>query len=491
VIEPASRQSRPWLTNASEVVTIAQAFGAGFLLLILYLIFTSFFPGAETYNVLAAFATGSTLLITLVRPRWMFYGFIALCMVIPNEMEEYSIPLGFMKIYPQDALLVFAALLVCLRKLFGEGSLHQLPFNRLMLVYLALGIWATGVGLFVTGNPYDSLLGDFRRSFFYFSTYFFALALIDKSSEIRFLKLALLTGSVMVILRGLLQAIAGDFVTRRFGDAAHIMNHFEVTFSTFAVYYGLAHLTVTGRSSWWWITVVLAGILVVVLGNFRTCWIGFITGLCISTILLPRRQRLHLAGAGFAVALFATALLALLWQVPVADNQSTIGENIMQKADWKVASTDTNVSWRIDSYHNALGLWQTQPFIGRGLGEQLEFYTATSTGKSMLATGHRVHNSYIWLLMSLGLSGFAVFIYVHWRFAVTVTAALRKPQLPLRSRITLTASLSFYGAIMASALFDVYLESSPPITIISVIMAICLLTIRYLPHQIPCCEAPG
>lgn len=468
-----------WKLPASDSIVVAASLTAGILLLLAAFFFSGVTIAGGPLAVAIPFAAVATGITALLKPRWIFYGYISLCMVIPQELQGFFIQLSFMKVYPQDLLFVYFTVLCVLRAFAGKTHFHQIPYNKMMLLYLALGVWAAAVGLLYTRNEYDNVFGDFRQSFFYFISYFFALALTSKPEDIRYLKLALLIGAIGVIIRGLSLAAVGDFVTRRFGDAAHIMNHFEVTFSTLAIYIGLTRLTLGTRHKLSWIALALAGALIVVLGNFRTCWVGLFGGLSVLFFLLPRLHRRRLSVI-MALAFAVSALLLIaIWDVPVAESHSTIGDNIAQKADLTAARNDTNVAWRMDSYRNAMDLWKSQPIIGRGLGEELEFVTTTSTGAPMMAMGHRVHNSYLWFLMSLGVLGFALLFFMHWRFIRIITGALKKTEFSNEGRATLTAGTAFYATILVSALFDVYLESSPPITLISITMAVCLLTIRY------------
>ncbi len=462
-----------------ERLIIGGAVAAGIFLLIIAIFLTGITGSTTVTYVALPFVAVCAGITALLRPRWIFYGYISVCMIVPQELQDFFIQLPFMKLYPQDLLFVFFALICAVRTVTGKIQFHQIAYNKLMVFYLMLGVWAAAVGLRYTGNEYDNVFGDFRQSFFYFIAYFFALALTYKPSDIRYLKLALLIGTVGVIIRGLSLVVLGDFVTRRFGDAAHIMNHFEVTFSTLAIFIGLTKLTLGTRHRVVWAFLALAGGLIVVLGNFRTCWVGLFGGLSVLFLLLPQLNRRRLSVI-MAIAFAVGALgLVAIWDVPVAESHSTIGENLAQKADVTGARNDTNVAWRMDSYRNAIELWKSQPVLGRGLGEELEFATTTSTGAPMMAMGHRVHNSYLWLLMSLGLLGFGLLVYIHWRFVQIVFRALKERTLTKDGRTTLTAGAAFYVTILVSALFDVYLESSPPITMLSVTMAICLLTIRY------------
>jgi len=238
-----------------------------------------------------------------------------------------------MKVYPQDLVFAFLIGLCFLFWVFGKVTFHNLKFNRLMVLYLAIGLFAAAHGLLRTGNEYDNVFGDLRRSFFYFLAYFFALALTRSPRDISWLRGALLAGALGAILRGFTQVATGAFEARRIGDAAHVLNHFEVTFSTYAVYVALATISIKSRNVILWTLVALAGIAIVVLGNFRTCWIGFLGGLATLAFMLPWRHRRRLAlAAAFALTPGAMTL-AFMWGMPGEETPPTISEKIAQKAE--------------------------------------------------------------------------------------------------------------------------------------------------------------
>lgn len=475
--------SRP--NRTAQDIALA-ALGVIFGLLVI-LTSTLLFSGRPAPPLLATVLPAtllSTAVIGLLRPRWIFYSFIPICMAFPHELEEFFLPLPFMKLYPQDVVFVFL-IGVCIVRLLTNRSrspLHSIPFNRYMYLYMMVGLVAAGIGLFVTGNSYSNVFGDLRRSFFYFLAYFFCIILTRSESDIRHLTRALLIGATLAITRGLWQATSGAFEARRFTDAAHVLNHFEITFSTFAIYYGLTRLALRDRRFWWWIALVVAGILIVVLGNFRTCWVGFAAGLAVLVLFLPWHYRKKLLLAAITLGIIGSAALALIWQVPVKQTHSTIGQNIAEKANISNILSDTNITWRMDSYRNAMNLWERNKLFGRGLGEHLEFATTTSTGGAMMAMGHRVHNSYLWFLMSLGVVGLSIVAAIHCVFLRHVVTYLRfANHAETQARMLVLSCLALYVTILVSACFDVYLESGPPITILSVTMAIILLTISATP----------
>lgn len=454
----------PWLYISLSGVT-------GLLFLALAVAFST----SNSYGYIVAAGVMLSGLAICVFHRYVLHAFIVICAVFPNELELIYTDVGFMKVYLQDAVFLYLLVYVGMLIALGKASLTNIPFNRCIYGFLLVGVFAAAVGLLITGNAYSNVLGDFRRSFFYFIAYFYVLILTATARDLRLVFTALLAGSVLVSARGLLQALTGDFVIRRFGDAAHILNHFEATFATFAVYVAIASVSARKQQKLTWILVASAGFLFIVLANFRTVWVGLMAGLITLCLLMPNVTRYRFLVITAIAITIGIVILAAVWTLQVSAAHSSVGENVKEKLSFTAMRYDQNISWRWDSYRNAINLWREQPILGRGLGEELEFATITSSGKPMITYGHRVHNSYIWLLMSLGIFGMAYFVYMHGRFA---WASIKRitgfcPNSPYR--VYVMAGMAFYVTIMVSACFDVYLESAPPVTLLSVVMAAVVL----------------
>jgi len=420
--------------------------------------------------------------------RFVFYTLIIGCMIFPHELERYYTSFGFMKVYAFD--VAFLAIFFCIacNGIRRGLSWQKIKFNKLVAVYVVIGVLAGAVGFFVTGNPYRNVFGDFRRSFFYFLAYFVTIAIMERPIHLRTIKAVLLVGASGAIIKGMAQLVAGGFVVRRVGEAAHILSHFEATFSTLAVYWAVARIGNSSRASLPFILLASAGIVIIVISNFRACWIALLIGLTCTILLSFSRYRKRLVRSGGIVLVVVIVALGLLWFMPVPQNHLTIGKNLLAKANIGALATDQNIQWRMNSYTNALKLWKKSPLLGRGLGEVLTFETSTSTGGIMTVTGHRVHNSYLWFLMSTGLAGFLYISYFHLyyvRYVMNGFTQLKKEQF-----CTMIALISFYAAMMTIAVFDVFLESAPPNIILSTTMAVTLLIARDISHQKHCHVTP-
>ena len=477
---PATAASRmPDRTLMSAVVALVVGVVGLLLLLTLGAGGTRDFDGLQAGTLAVLGLAG--VAAALFRPRYVFLIFIVACMVVPFVLDAFNVPLGFMKLYIQDLVFGWNLLVCFVRWTIGKRTYKLLFFNRYMIIHFLLGIWALFIGIAVSHNSFDEVFGDFRRSYFYFMNYFIALLLVDGLPDVRKLRSALLIGACCAALKGVYEIVGGHFVYLRFGDAAHVLSHFEITFLLFMVFYGLSRLIYgADGSKWGWSLLVALGIIVVVIGNFRACWLALIGGLGFMAFFLPRRQRWTLVAVGALGALFLVLAIGAMWDVQIVEGHSTVGQELLAKADVANTTSDVNVIWRFESYANALRQWEKSPILGTGLGEVLEFSSVTSTGVPTMTEGHRVHNSFIWLLMSLGIVAFSVFMYIQARYVIALAKYVRHSEW-LEGRVTVLACGAFYVSIMVAACFEIFLESAMPITVLSSSMALSMLMIYYTP----------
>ncbi|MBX7247234.1 MAG: O-antigen ligase family protein [Candidatus Sumerlaeaceae bacterium] len=425
--------------------------------------------------VVALFGVAA-LALAVTRPRWVFLCFLLGAICIPETLETTYLPLGFMKLYIQDLVFLFNCAIIAVRLSVGKGSLRGIPFNRYVLIYFLFGLWGVVNGLLLSGNPYDEVLGDFRRAYFYFMNYFVVILLVDDIGETRLLRNVIFAGTLLLMAKGILQVALGQFYVRRAGDAAHILSHNELTTVTFGIFLALSHILFDPAARrWLWAAVVTVGLGVVAIGNYRSAWLGLIGGLFFIFLFLPARKKTVMIGA----TLLATAFLALaifaMWDYEVVDN-STLGRELLMKTDVKAAALDLNVIWRWQSYDAAVQRWLESPIFGAGLGTYLTFYTVTSTGGSMLADSHNIHNSLLWILMVQGVVGFAFIVFLHFTYLRTVVRYLRTSNW-LEGKTTLFACGAFYVSMMIATMFQNFLENAMPVTIFAAVTALTMLTI--------------
>ena len=98
----------------------------------------------------------------------------------------------------------------------------------------------------------------------------------------------------------------------------------------------------------------------------------------------------------------------------------------------------------------------------------------------MLAEGHNIHNSLLWLLMVEGALGLGLVLVVHFVYLRITLSYLRRTAW-MEGRVTVMACAAFYVAMMIATFFQNFLENAIPVTIFSVVAALTMLMIYYTP----------
>ncbi|MCX7624941.1 MAG: O-antigen ligase family protein [Candidatus Sumerlaeaceae bacterium] len=470
-----------WLWSLREDTVVVVFFGLCALLgLMIGLIAAGFLPPRfAAYTAALPFAgvgLGVGVACIALKPKWVFYGSLLFCMWFPEQFQEAHLPLGFMKLYVQDVALAFNVLYVIIRLLYGKVQHRRLTLNYFVTLYLALGAFSAFNGLVLTGNTYDRVFGDLRRAFVYFLSYFIVLFLIDDERERRWFRNLLLFACGGLIAKGFFQALTGQFYYRRFGDAAHILSHYELTYLSFGVCYAVAQLVFESKHRLWPALYALAGIIVTIIGNYRASWLGLIGSLLFLFFFFPAKRRVQLTVIFAGLAIVAALTIYALWDVEVLEH-STLGEEIALKADVKNAPLDINVVWRFDSYRATLEYWRERPWLGCGLGTIVDFATITSRGTPMLALDHRVHNSFLWLFMTQGIIGFPIAMSLHVAFLIMAIRFIRGTNWP-EGKVTVLACTGYAVSMLISAAFEIFLESGGPITVYSSVLGLAAITMH-------------
>jgi O-antigen ligase len=201
-------------------------------------------------------------------------------------------------------------------------------------------------------------------------------------------------------------------------------------------------------------------LLLVVLGNFRANWIGFVLAAMVLTMLLPTRKRRATILAAIPVMLAAALVFYACRNVRIGQFGETVQETIGAKFRNLIEyRTDPNVIWRFHSYEAAWRAWSEHPWLGTGLGRKLVFHSINASGQQIVQFEHRAHNSFLWVGFTSGAVGLIVFLGLHGTYFLG--AARRAKALGERPEAGLIlAYLGFYVGFMTVAFFDVFLEES-------------------------------
>ena len=475
------------LKRARSVAKILFAvFGVSLISLALMFFFYQVMPiSMSQYFVwIPAFAiiSASAIMFAMMFPHRVFYAFIGASMAMPLFFEDVSVGAGFMKLYLADFVFIFCAALLAFDLFNGKLHFRRIAFDKYVVLFFLVGLFGVYLGLFATGNRFDKVFGDYRRSFFYFANYFVALYLIRDKRDLRILLRVLLTASALTIPIGLVQLAMGKGYIRSPIDAAHVLSWMQCTFLCFSIYYGAAHLLyLPGVQTKRWASLVLLGILITIIANFRSSWLGIIFGFMGMFFFFPRAQKIKFVFVGIAVAFVIVMGMLVLWDQKIFENR-TLGEEVARKADVGNTNIDLNVLWRYQSYDAAFRQISLHPILGSGLGTYLTFHIPTSRGSQTLALDHNVHNSFLWIFMSLGIPGILSLFAMHGYYLWSICSYLRHCSWA-RGKTTVMACGGYYVTAMTATFFQNYLEQAVTVTVLGTICAVTMLKIYYTPSR--------
>jgi len=395
-------------------------------------------------------------------PDLVVCGLIFCCVLFNETIERISVPLGFFRLYPQDILLA-AAIAVALVRARSAAPVQWKA--------TALGKWIAIAILFASiqavrgaamGNDFNSAFGDLRRGYFYMVIYYLVLA--ESSDPQRFQRIhrAFLLGSLLIVARGFYRLVFRNFFQMSWFDVFHLLGHSDLLFVTFLSYYCLARVVfpAPGRRRWPWAMLFPITLALIVLGNFRANWLGFVLAALVLLVLLPRRKRRTAVLGIIPIVLGAALVFYAFRNVRIGQFGETVLETVGAKfrnlLDYR---NDPNVIWRFHSYEAAWRIWSQHPFFGAGLGRKLVFHSINASGQQIVQFEHRAHNSFLWIGYTTGVVGLLIFLALHGTYFLG--AARRVKRLGERPEAgILLAYLAFYVGFMTVAFFDVFLEES-------------------------------
>jgi O-antigen ligase len=413
-------------------------------------------------------------LMTLRWPQFPVSALVFLCVFLNNVIVDKSVSLGFFRLYPQDVLIGFALLSVLLRIPSGLGKrLHSGTLGRLIVLAMVLGLLQTVRGL-ALGNEFNAAFGDFRRGYFYMIAFFLVLIEASDPAGLRWVHRAFLIGAVLIAVRGVYRLTLGQLYQMSWFDVFHVLSHSDLVFIIFLAYYCFARLAypAPGRRSWPWLLLLPLTFVLIVLGNFRASWIGFVLAGLVMAVLLPKHRRRILVLTAIPLLLIVAAGLYTFRNVRIGTYGETLQEEVVSKSrallEWQ---TDPNIIWRIHSYREALRIWSEHPLLGAGLGKRLVFHSINAAGEQSIHFNHRAHNSLLWIGFTTGIVGVLLFSALHASYFLGALRRLRQLGTKPEAGVLL-AYIGFYIAFIATALVDVILEISPTAIILYAHMGI-------------------
>lgn len=422
-------------------------------------------PSQATVLLCAAVLPAALCAAGLIAFRWptsMLGALIVACMFLNVGVERVYVPTGFFKLYLHDILLLAALFAALLRVGAPTGPRWtSSALGKWMVVTIVFAAFQTVRGL-AKGNEFNAAFGDFRRGYFYMIVYFLVLAEAGDPKRLRFLHRAILLGSMLIVVRGLYRLFGGGFFQLSWFDVYHALGHDDLIFVTFLSYYCLARLVFPtgGLQRWLWGLLFPVTLMLIVLGNFRAGWLGFLLAGMVGFVLLPGSKRRPFLVAALPLMVAVAVGFYLSRNVRIGQFGETLQDEVTAKFKSMIDyETDPNIIWRFHSYQAAWRIWSEDYLLGAGLGRRLVFHSINASGQQSIQFNHRAHNAPLDVAYRTGIVGLIFFLLLHGTYFFGAIRGIRHSGERAETGVLL-AYIAFYVAFMTVAMFDVPLESS-------------------------------
>jgi len=143
-----------------------------------------------------------------------------------------------------------------------------------------------------------------------------------------------------------------------------------------------------------WLRLLYIGMvgIALILTFSRSSYLAFVVGMMI--LFLNKSKRLH-----YLVSVTALGFIAVIYLVFINSSEG-VGQNLFR--------SETVVS-RIESWNQAVAVWQQRPFLGTGFNTYR--YAGIIKGKAFNNAGAGVDNSFLFVLATTGVLGLAAYMY--------------------------------------------------------------------------------
>jgi len=384
-----------------------------------------------------------------------FFAFLLGACVYVNELP---IQIGGYRFYGADAMLYLlgAAGLFEAHRLLTNNQNQAASYRGFLykteLIFVAYGVFALALGLFVHNYGTNNVFGDFRRLFFYSLALLIPLWLPLKRRHLRILPLVFLIGFIGVMMTGAYRLATGQtyremhFVVMATIPYPRLLSYTEaITFCSALAYFtavvrlgGSVFVRITAAicaticvgflvSSGWRLALILAGVIPVATMIF---------------IMWARRESLRgFVVTGVAIGIIA-ALAAGFMSIVIPE---IVDKNVQQFFD-RFDRFSLTTDMRYYTWQAAYAEFVKSPIFGAGLGHQLLYPIIGSDGQFYMRESS-THNTLLSILYQAGLIGFGLFATLHAGFIWSVLRVVRR--LKFQYLPTLLGLLVLYSSAMA------------------------------------------
>lgn len=217
------------------------------------------------------------------------------------------------------------------------------------------------------------------------------------------------------------------------------------------------------------VAVALSSVAVPLLSGTRTYWLGMLVALIIWELVRHRRRLLPrfvvYVLSGLLLILVGSLFLAYLGDIPLISGISVADR--LATLDLRVLSDDWSFQGRVSETQAALREIARRPVLGRGLGFELTSNSRPWTGWEV--TRGFLHNTYLHVLLKLGIIGLVAFIWFLVALGIRVWH-IRNHCLSWEGRILAPVLLTALATLAFISLSTPHLNATHTVLVLSLLL---------------------
>jgi len=378
--------------------------------------------------------------VALLRPQAGVFALIVLTVLFERFFTLEPLQFGelIIKLYPLDTILlgVYSGLLAQMiykkrRMVFDTTAFFLWIFFGLATVYFINSI--------VHSDIYDvSVALSTWKNYVFYGAIFFALPLVledtaDIKHFIKYFLFAVFSGIIFIIIG----VVRGEGLWTEFTPLS--TEGIRLLAFPHAFFFSLATLGIVVSATFWeqyryriFLWGGLAFFAFGIVGSLmRHMWIGMFLALVFSYVFLfDTSLRIRTRRMFLIVAVFSGVLFSLAFFLTLTVPTSTIGhraQSVVETISTRFVSigstTDTSISWRGSTWSSAFLALSRDLFLGTGFGVRIPVESGTY---HEFVEIRNIHNSWLALLVQMGIGGSGVFllflfslVFKVWRMVVS------------------------------------------------------------------------
>lgn len=423
-----------------------------------------------TYILVLLFGIG-LLVCSAYKPE---LGIIILVIFISSILYEESLPLipiGIGSLHIPDILLLFMFSLVVIKRFSNnKNTLIISPLEKPLAFFLLLTTILVFVSIKFFGINFNTVLRTFRPISYYLIFYIITNLIITKK-QIKFLVTGLFFVAAVVALAMLIQTTAGksiswipqsqtiqagglyeEYNTLRLLPPGQTLLFASFMVATcFIIFYRGKSLLLSG----YYYLIILLGI-GVMLTFTRTYLVGILlsTGFFLFLAENEDRKRLMALMAWFVTFIILLLMVSLGTGGKLDSAFNDISKRYLTLFAGKDLVQSSSLSDRYLENSYAIQQIKEHPVLGIGLGND---YRPAIYG-SEDAIKYYVHNAYLYLIIDMGIPGFAFFMWFYAGFLIRALKNHKKPEDDFLKSVATGSMLAGIGMLPMALVIPLFME---------------------------------